>query len=294
MNIVFIGSVIFSKRALKILLKYNINVIGIITKKSSSINSDFVDLSFLAKKHHIDFIYWDENTQEEIVHWVQNKQCDYIFCFGWSHLLPKSILDIPKKFTIGYHPTALPLNRGRHPLIWALVLGLKKSASTYFIIDKNADSGDILSQMAFKIKYKDDAKTLYNKVNKIALKQLKQMLIPLEKGKIKRITQNDKKANYWRKRNQKDGIIDFRMTSYAIYNTVRALTKPFIGAHIMYQNQEVKIWETRELRYKRNHIEPGTIMKIKKDHSIMVKTYDGAILLTKHEFNPLPKKGEYL
>lgn len=27
---------------------------------------------------------------------------------------------------IGYHPTKLPNNRGRHPLIWTLLLGLKE------------------------------------------------------------------------------------------------------------------------------------------------------------------------
>lgn len=34
---------------------------------------------------------------------------------------------------LGYHPAKLPQNRGRHPLIWALALGLKKSASTFFL-----------------------------------------------------------------------------------------------------------------------------------------------------------------
>ena len=33
---------------------------------------------------------------------------------------------------LGFHPSELPKNRGRHPLIWALALGLKKSASTFF------------------------------------------------------------------------------------------------------------------------------------------------------------------
>jgi len=33
---------------------------------------------------------------------------------------------------VGFHPAALPANRGRHPLIWALFLGLKKTASTFF------------------------------------------------------------------------------------------------------------------------------------------------------------------
>ena len=34
---------------------------------------------------------------------------------------------MPALGVIGYHPAELPKNRGRHPLIWALVLGLKKT-----------------------------------------------------------------------------------------------------------------------------------------------------------------------
>ena len=63
---------------------------------------------------------------------------------------------------LGYHPTKLPANRGRHPLIWSLVLGLKQSASTFFFLDQDADSGDIISQKDFEILNTDDALALYN------------------------------------------------------------------------------------------------------------------------------------
>jgi methionyl-tRNA formyltransferase len=66
----------------------------------------------------------------------------------------------------GYHPTKLPMNRGRHPLIWALALRLKNSVSTFFFMNEGADSGDILSQVDFKILYQDDAQSLYDKTIK--------------------------------------------------------------------------------------------------------------------------------
>ena len=42
------------------------------------------------------------------------------------------------------------LKIGVAPFIWALVLGLKKSSSTFFM-NEGADSGDILSQKDFDI-----------------------------------------------------------------------------------------------------------------------------------------------
>ena len=77
---------------------------------------------------------------------------------------------------MGYHPASLPENRGRHPIIWALALGLKKSASTFFFMEEGADDGDILSQKEFEILYEDDAKSLYEKVTDMALNQIEDFL----------------------------------------------------------------------------------------------------------------------
>ena len=60
------------------------------------------------------------------------------------------ILDLAPLGIIGFHPAALPRNRGRHPIVWALVLGLEETASTFFFMDKGADTGDILSQEKIK------------------------------------------------------------------------------------------------------------------------------------------------
>ena len=44
-------------------------------------------------------------------------------------MIKKNILKIPSIGSIGYHPAKLPMNRGRHPIIWSLVLGLKNNQS---------------------------------------------------------------------------------------------------------------------------------------------------------------------
>ena len=94
---------------------------------------------------------------------------DVIFCFGWSRLIKKTLLNIAPLGVIGFHPALLPANRGRHPLIWSLILGLKESGSTFFFMDEGADSGDILSQLNVSISEMDDAGTLYVNVQSSAV-----------------------------------------------------------------------------------------------------------------------------
>ena len=62
---------------------------------------------------------------------------------------PKESLGFVHLEVIGFHLAAMPANRGRHPIIWALVLGLQETASTFFFMDEGADSGDIISQEFF-------------------------------------------------------------------------------------------------------------------------------------------------
>jgi len=293
MKILFIGTVKFSLKLLERLISLDANIVGVCTKKSFDFNSDFSDLTPICKESNIPYIYVDDINSTKNIKWIKELSPDIIFCFGWSNLIKEELISIPPLGIVGYHPAKLPQNRGRHPLIWALVLGLEKSASTFFFMDDKADSGDIILQEEFEILDTDDASKLYNKVLGIALKQVELLVFQLRTKSYTRFEQNHKLSNNWRKRNYLDGSIDFRMSSKAIYNLVRGLSKPYIGASIKYNNQDIKIWKVQVVDINLKNIEYGKVLSILND-TITVKTYDGAIKLLEHEFKTLPTVGKYL
>lgn len=293
MKIFFIGSVEFSKRVLQKLVDLNAQVVGVCTKKKNNFNNDYADLRPICKKNKIPYKIVEDINSEKNLLWVKSFKPDIIFCFGWSNLLKKKILNLPTIGVLGYHPSNLPQNRGRHPLIWSLVLGIKKSASTYFFMNEGVDSGDILSQKKFDISISDNASTLYDKISDLAIIQLVKFLPKLQNRTYKSKKQNKKKFNIWRKRTKDDGRIDFRMSSIAIYNLVRALSKPYPGAHIQYNGNIVKIWKIKIVKNSKNFIESGKVLNI-NGNKILVKTYDGSIEIIQHEFKKLPKIGEYI
>ena len=293
MRIVFIGTVQFSMAALKKLISLDTEVVGVITKTDSPINNDFADLTSVCSRHEIPCSQVQNVNSQENLSWIESLQPDVIFCFGWSSLIKKPLLEIAPLGVVGYHPAELPQNRGRHPLIWALALGLHKTASTFFFMDEGADSGDILSQRLVSISYEDNARTLYDKVTQTALKQIEDYLPWLKKGNYPKIPQDHSLSNTWRKRGKPDGRIDFRMNSRTVYNLVRALTKPYIGAHVEYNGLDVKVWQATEEFVNLPNIEPGKVLKI-QDNIPLVKCADNAIWLKNHEFQSLPEIGQYL
>ena len=293
MKVVLIGSVEFSLRVLEKLIAIDLELVGVCTKKSSTFNSDFFDLKPLCDINEVPCLHVDDINSTKSVEWIKNLNPGVIFCFGWSSLIKKDILAVAPMGIVGYHPAKLPKNRGRHPLIWALALGLKESASTFFFMDEGADTGDILTQVDFEISYQDDARNLYDKVVETALIQIEEFIPALEKGTYTRIKQNEKESNDWRKRNELDGEIDFRMNSRSIYNLTKALTKPYVGAYIKFNETNYSVWKVKESNDFQENIEPGKVLRV-FDKIFVVKSYDGAIEIIEHDFKEMPKVGEYL
>lgn len=221
MKVVFIGCVESSAIFLRTLLQENANIVGIITKKESKFNADFMDLSDIGKKNNIPCLYVENINDKESFQFLRKLNPDIGFCLGWSQLLKSDLLNMFPKGVIGFHPTKLPWNRGRHPLIWTLVLGLDETASSFFVLDEMADTGKVISQERVLVSYEDNARTLYNKIMDVAKVQLKKVWHDICTNNVKVVDFEGQKGNTWRKRGKVDGKIDWRMSGRNIYNLVR-------------------------------------------------------------------------
>ncbi len=282
MRIIFIGNVQLSAKVLVELIDMQQSPVGICVNLKTHKNSDFQDLSLIANANAIPFLDTADINNSEALTWVQKLQPDVIFCVGWSQILAKPLLEIPRLGVIGYHPSALPQNRGRHPLIWAIALGLEETGSTFFMMDSGIDSGDIISQRTVEILPSDYAADLYKRVTETAVTQLKKLVHELRNGQVKRLKQNQLKANHWRSRSFKDGLIDWRMSARSINNLVRALSRPYPGAHFQKNDRLIKVWKSEVVTYLTENIEPGRVIKSTKEGAL-IKTGEQGILLKEIE-----------
>lgn len=248
-RIVFIGAVDFSAHCLQEVCLQTANVVAVLNPEpqGSHYNSDYADLAPIAAEYHLPLFRFRKISDPETVTLLKTLQPDVIFVFGLSQLIPPDILALPPLGCIGTHPALLPRNRGRHPLIWALVKGLSESGLTFLYLDEGTDSGDILWQRSFLITLDDTSATLYLKIKGLASVAIKEFLPQLESGVVPRIPQDHTLATYWRKRTYADGEINWRGTSLSAYNLIRALTHPYSGAHTFLQGRLIVIWRSRLL-----------------------------------------------
>ena len=214
-------------------------------------------------------------------------------CFGWSRLLaPAAIAAVPRGI-VGFHPAALPSNRGRHPLIWAMALGLTETASTFFLMDAGADTGPILDQVPVPILPEDEAGDLYARVADTAAGQLAHFLPLYATGRLVPVPQPAGAGSSWRRRTALDGRIDWRMTPGAISALVRALAPPYPGASCLHRKQDVPVTKVETGPAVPDHLEPGLVLAVEGER-LLVKCWGGSIWIVRHGLSPQPQAGAYL
>ena len=189
MNIIFIGGVKFSRDLLESILENNWSISSVFSYNDSKkkIYSDFTSLDEITAKFNVKHYKVDNINDEKNIEMIREIKPDLILVMGWSQLLNNDILKIPKLGIIGSHPTELPKYRGRAPIPWSILKGLKESALTFFYIGKGTDDGDILDQRKFKITDNDDATSIYDKIIEIGKIMILENLQLIHDGKVKSV-----------------------------------------------------------------------------------------------------------
>ena len=211
----------------------------------------------------------------------QKKKTRYHLLHRMESIVKKKFLKIAPKGVIGYHPSDLPKNRGRHPIIWSLILGLKNIGSCFFYMDSKADSGRIISKKMIKIQKNYDSNIIYKKLIILGKKQIREIMFKIKNNKLKSFPQNNSQSNSWRKRSEIDGKIDWRMSADSINNLVKALTKPYPGAYFLLKKKKITVWKSEVINLKTKNFEPGKILEFKKN--LIIKCGNKALkLITFH------------
>lgn len=297
MRIVLIGNIFFTYLILKFLKKKKFQLF-VISSNKNKFNSDSYDLKSFCKKNQIKFYKSLDINNNDTFLKINNYNPNLILCIGFSYLIKDKLINKYKNKIIGYHPTNLPYNRGRHPIIWSISLGLKSIYSCLFLLDKGIDTGKIIKKKKIKISKDLFAIDVYRKLAITAKNQLNDIFKYYKKNKKinYKIQKNNIKGNIWRKRNFEDGKIDWRMGKASIINLVRALSTPYPGAHFLYKNKPIKVFKIYESNYVKKSVflfdEPGKVVDTK--NGVTIRCYDGYLKIKNTFPSPNIQIGDYL
>jgi methionyl-tRNA formyltransferase len=200
---------------------------------------------------------------------------DAIVVMAYGQILPKDILEIPKKACLNLHASLLPRHRGASPIQAAIVSGDAETGITVIYMAEGLDTGDMLLQRKIDISPDDTGDSLHDRLAQIAPEALRESLRLLAAGNAPRIAQDNALATYAPKLKRDDGKIDWTESVDVIERKIRAFN-PWPGAFTMLGEKKLKILGGRIVDLPG---EPGTI--IRSDNELVIAARDHALSLTR-------------
>ncbi|AGZ82398.1 formyltransferase family protein [Campylobacter fetus] len=243
----------------------------VISMPDSSKPDNSYDLKKICVQFGIKYYEFEDINSVEAITLIKKIDPNFIIS-SWPKIIKNEILSLA--YVIGTHPTNLPKDRGRHPLHWNIIRGIKKSKLSFFKMDKNVDSGNLLLQLKYTISEYDDINSLNHKIEKLAKTGINKLL---SHDKIKEIAQSGN-TNYLRARNIHDCLIDPRMDYKTINRIVRSFTSPYPCAKLIVENQILNIKKCCLIK-QRDKLGYGKILK-ESTNFIIFQCSDSVIKLS--------------
>lgn len=198
---------------------------------------------------------------------------------GWTRLIGRALLAVPRHGCVGFHASLLPAHRGRAPVNWAILRGAKLTGNTMMMLDPGTDTGDILDQRPIPIRPEDTCATLYHRVALVGAEMLERHLAALLTGTAVRRPQPHDGGEVLPKRTPEMGVIDWSRTAAELHDWVRALTVPYPGAFTTMADCRIGVWRSAPPGPGPVSAPPGTVLGVERD-GVRVATGRGALMVT--------------
>jgi methionyl-tRNA formyltransferase len=200
-------------------------------------------------------------NDEQSLHLLKDLSLDLAFLIGWTQIVRPDALSLVRIGMIGAHASLLPINRGRAPINWALIRGLEHTGNTLMWLSSGVDSGDIVDQTKISISPYDTCGSMYQKVaesnREMILKALPRILRGERPGTPQPVTESPILPG----RRPEDGLVDWSQSNSAVYDFIRALTKPYPGAFSWLDARRCTIWNAALFPKSENSVlQPGRVL----------------------------------
>jgi len=224
-------------------------------------------------------------NNKELIQKIKQIDPDVICVVAYGKILPKELLDIPKKGAINVHGSLLPKYRGAAPIQWAIINGEKTTGITTMCMNEKMDEGDILLKEEVVIEENENLGELWKRLSKIGGKLLVKTLYELENGTLVPIPQKGE-ATYAPMLDREMSKIDWEnKTANEIKNLVRGLN-PIMGVYTFLRQDKIKFWnvevvtekefvdrfqEFEEYKERLSKIAAGTVLYVNEKSGLYIR-----------------------
>jgi len=163
---------------------------------------------------------------------------------AYGQILPRSVIDIPRRGTVNVHGSLLPRYRGAAPIQWAIVNGERETGVTTMLIDEGLDTGPTLLSRSTPIGEDETAADLEARLAVLGAGVLVETLAGLGAGTLEAKPQDHGRASLAPIIKKEDGRMDWTMPADALARRVRGF-HPWPGTFTIWRGQPLKVLRAR-------------------------------------------------
>lgn len=285
-KIVFMGTPDFACNVLQSLIDNEYNVSLVVSQPDKYVGRKHILTNTPVKQLAIDNnieVFQPEKIRSDYQKIVDINP-DLIITCAYGQIIPEELINLPRLGCINVHASLLPKYRGGAPIHWAKINGEEKTGVTIMYMDKNMDSGDIISQEELVINNEDTTESLFDKLSILGANLLIETLPSILENNNNRIKQDETLVSYAYNIKREDERINFDDYGVNIINKIRGLYSwPLANMEI--DGIEYKILNAEFEEKKINSV--STIVEIDKN-KFGISCKDGVIYIT--DIKPFGKK----
>lgn len=287
MRVLFWGTPEFAAPPLRALLGEGFDVVGVVTQpdrpqgrsRSAVVASPIKQIAI----EETLTVFQPENPREqEFVDLIRALAPDISVVVAYGHILPKTVIDLPRLGTLNIHASLLPAWRGAAPIQASIRAGDAETGVTIMRMVPKLDAGPILLQVPTPIVHDETYGELQLRLSELGALALIEALSLIDIGQMVEREQDDSLATLAPKIERDDARIDWTRPAAEVARSIRAYD-PKPGAWTTLGGAEVKLFGARGMAADRptgtEDAAPGSVIAI-DDSGAIISCGDGVVRIT--------------
>ena len=249
MRVLFWGTPEFATPALRALIGEGFDVVGVVTQPDRPVGRSRSTLQpspvkLIAADEGIPVLQPDRPRGEPFLAELARIDADLSVVVAYGHILPKSVIDLPRRGTLNIHASLLPALRGAAPIQAAIREGLLETGVSIMRMVPPLDAGPIVLQSRTPVLEDETYGELSLRLSELGALTLIEALSLIELGGANEQPQDERFATYAPKIDRAATWIDWSASAPAVCRLIRSLD-PKPGALTTLRGIEVKLFGAR-------------------------------------------------
>jgi len=181
----------------------------------------------------------------ELERWVAERKPDVALVIAYGRILPKSVLEAPRRGAMNLHASLLPKYRGAAPINWSIAHGESETGVSLMQMDEGLDTGPVLAREAIGIGPEETAGELAERIAELAARVVRQHLERAARGELAPEPQDHALATHAPPIEAEHRRVDFSLPAESVANLVRGMA-PAPGAFTTVAGKRLRFGRVRQ------------------------------------------------